>query len=369
MIGLDRWVVCLTVGLLSALWGAGCASDTQESTDAIPTDVVGSDTENPEEPSPCVGTCISHGFGSVDVPAGSETDGLCLSWTLGNEESIFINAVITENDGMFHHSNWFWVPEAHWNMPDGAWSCAEQGFEEIDAAVFGGVIFAQSTQVATETQRFLPGAAIEVGPRARIIANSHVLNYTPDDAQTEMRVTLDSIHRDEVTVKLHPFRFAYHDLNIPAQARSEHFTTCDLTPSFELLSEDDFDLRLHYVLPHYHGLGDRFRLELAGGPRDGEALYDEWNLYGHPQGHTFDEPISLGEAGAHGFRFLCGYDNTTQSSVGWGIGDQEMCVMLGFAESAVRYDLKVDATDALDMNDEGTYTRTGPCRITPIPAL
>jgi hypothetical protein len=351
---------------------SACATETEETAPATPLDAMDvslAPDAGETALDPCVGTCISHGFGVIDVPAGSEADGVCLSWTLDNDEPLFVNAILSENDGMFHHSNWFWVPESQWNMPDGDWSCSEQGFKELEAAVFGGVLFAQSTQVLSEDHRFLPGAAVRIGPRARIIAAAHLLNPTPTDVQTEMRITLDTIPQEEVSAELQPFRFTYFDLDIPAQSRAEHSSTCDLVDSFKRISDESFDLKLHYILPHYHGLGDRFRLEIAGGELDGEALYDEVNLYGHPQGRTFEEPISLGEIGAHGFRFLCGYNNTTDDNVGWGIGDQEMCVMLGFAESVVRYDLTIAQTDETGVNPEGTHTRSGPCSIVPIPTL
>lgn len=369
--GSRSWGVAAT-GVAVALTLFGCTGDVDEAAPEIPsddTDVSLAQDASEPAPDPCSGTCISHGFGTIESPAGSESDGVCLSWTLDNDEALFVNAILTENDGMFHHSNWFWVPESQWNLPDGAWSCPDQGFEELEAAVFGGVLFAQSTQVLAEDHRFLPGAAVRIGPRARIIAAAHVLNPTPTDVQTEMRITLDTIPEEEVSAELHPFRFTYFDLDIPAQSRAEHSSTCDLVDSFKRISDEDFDLKLHYILPHYHGLGDRFRLEIAGGALDGEAIYDEMNLYGHPQGRTFEEPISLGEIGAHGFRFMCGYNNPTDDTVGWGIGDQEMCVMLGFAESVVRYDLTIAETDESGVDSEGTYTRSGPCSIVPIPTF
>ena len=362
--------ILVALSLVMSL-SAACA-DTESSSPAVPEDSepdASADVAPEPETSECKGACLPHGFGQIEVAAGSEDADVCLSWTLDNDDPLFVNAIYTENDGAFHHSNWFWVPESQWNMPDGAWSCSAENFTELEAAVFGGVLFAQSTQVTEENHQFLPGAVVRVGPRARVIAAAHVLNPTPESVKTEMRITLDTIPEDEVSVELQPFRFTYFDLDIPAQSRAEHASTCDLTDAFAWITDAPFDLRLHYILPHYHGLGDRFRLELAGGDRDGEALYDEISLYGHPQGRTFEELISLAEAGAHGLRFLCGYNNTTDAKVGWGIGDQEMCVMLGFAESAVRYDLTIHETDELGVDDAGTHTRSGPCEIVPIPTL
>ena len=366
---LARLAICTIAMALVVACGEASESSVADAADPDVTTLLSDTGQSPGDDPECEGVCHSHGFGVVTVGAGTEDASLCLSWTLDNDEPLFVNAIRTENDGVFHHSNWFWVPESQWNQPDGAWSCSEHGFEELEAAVFGGVLFAQSTQVLEEDHKFLPGAVVRVGPRARIIAAAHVLNPTPQDVETEMRITLDTIPEEQVTAELQPFRFTYFDLDIPPQSRAEHSATCDLTGPFKRISDQEFDLKLHYILPHYHGLGDRFRLEIAGGERDGEVLYDELNLYGHPQGRTFDEPISLGEAGASGLRFLCGYTNSTDETVGWGIGDQEMCVMLGFAESAVRYDLTIPETQETGVAADGTHTRSGLCEAVPIPTF
>src|SRR5690606_26568780 len=77
----------------------------------------------------------------------------------------------------------------------------------------------------------------------------------------------------------------------------------------------------------------------------------------------FDPPLDL--SGVTAMRYTCGYDNWRDVNVGWGIGDQEMCVMLGLSESKVLFDATVTGgTTAVGMTDEGAieYAGTGATR-------
>ena len=44
------------------------------------------------------------------VERGEEVSGECQSWTLNNDEPLFVSKVRQTNDGAWHHSNWFFVP-------------------------------------------------------------------------------------------------------------------------------------------------------------------------------------------------------------------------------------------------------------------
>ena len=63
----------------------------------------------------------------------------------------------------------------------------------------------------------------------------------------------------------------------------------------------------------------------------------------------------------------CGYRNPRDDSVGYGIGDQEMCVMLGFAESGYLFDGFVTTTDEVIMGEDGIARGEGPCTVVGIP--
>ena len=55
---------------------------------------------------------VTHSFGSLHLEAFEERQP-CGSWTLHNEEAIYVNVVTLANEGAWHHSNWFVVPETH----------------------------------------------------------------------------------------------------------------------------------------------------------------------------------------------------------------------------------------------------------------
>jgi hypothetical protein len=310
---------------------------------------------------------IEHEFSTYSLGAGEEIDGVCMSWTLGNETELWVNTVATVNDGYFHHSNWFFVPDNRWELDDGAWNCSDHEFSELAAAIWGGVLYAQSTQTTSESQQFLPGAAVRIPPYSRIIANTHMLNTSDVPVQTGMRVTLDTLPADQVTKPLTPFRLDYTDLQIAPMGRSEFGGDCDIATAYERVIGEPFRMKLHYVLPHYHALGDSFRLSLYGGERDGETLFEIEDAYGEPLGETFAEPFDVAAVGAIGLSFQCGFYNPTSAQVGWGIGDQEMCVMLGFAETALGFDGRVDTSDDVAAGNDGVMRGTGRCSVAGTP--
>lgn len=278
---------------------------------------------------------VTHSFGTYSLAPRQETEP-CIQWTLENDQSIYIEAVTLANDGGFHHSNWFVVPEELYAGEDGFFNCWERGFTELDAAVQGTVLTAQSTQSRYERMELPPGVVIKVPPRHKLVAGGHLLNLADADYDTELRVTLDIVHPRQVEVVAAPFRLTYYDLDIPPFTEARFTSTCALANTYENAAGKPFDLQLYYVLPHYHYLGNYFDLTVRGGPRDGESVFRLDGFNAGANGAPFPDPIDL--TGAEGFSFTCGFDNWTDKNIGWGIGDQEMCVMLGLADSAVLMD-------------------------------
>jgi hypothetical protein len=302
-----------------------------------------------------------HSYGTQTIEPGQEVASLCQSWTLDNPEEVWVNAVELHNDGAYHHSNWFFVPNTQFTQPDGAWDCTQAGFDELAAAVSGGVLFAQSTQSKEETQKFPAGVAVRVPPYARVVGSTHLLNTTSGQLTTSLSMTISTIPKADVKVALVPFRLTYHDLHIPPMASAEFTSACDFKAA-----STSWSLKLYYVLPHYHKLGTSFSLSTLGGPDDGKVLDSVTGFDGEARGKTFDPPIDM--SAANGFSFTCGYQNPTTKEVGWGIGDQEMCEMLGFADSALVYDAYVkDGDNMVGATQNGAVMNSGPCTILALP--
>jgi hypothetical protein len=306
---------------------------------------------------------VVHSFGVYELQPLEEAQP-CIQWTLNNEHPIYVSTVTLVNQGGFHHSNWFVVPDDVYSGPDGYFDCASRGFHELESAVSGTVLFAQSTQSRFDQQKLPDGVVIKVPARHKVVAGGHLLNLADAVYTTELRMTLDIIHPRDVNTIVAPFRLTYYDLDIPPEAQSHFSGTCDFGSFYEQETGTPIDLQLYYATPHYHYLGNYFDLSIVGGPDDGRSVLrlDGFNADGN--GHAFDPPISL--AGAQGFRFTCGYDNWRDRAIGWGIGDQEMCVMLGLADSAVMMDAAVPAGSIVGEQD-GVLLNEGPCTIVGLP--
>ena len=312
--------------------------------------------------SPVEGAVVTHSFGSYAMAPHEEVLP-CIQWTLHNEAPVYVQAVTIANDGGFHHSNWFVVPEAYAEGPDGFYDCSERGFTELEASVSGTVLTAQSTQSRFERMDLPPGVVVKVPPFHKIVAAGHLLNLANAEVETELRMSLDIIHPRDVEVVTAPFRLTYFDLDIPGFTEARFSGECDLESAYMTAAGGDpLDLKLYYVLPHYHYLGNYFDLTVLGGERDGESVFRVDGFNADASGQAFPEPVDL--TGAQGFRFTCGFDNWTDQTVGWGIGDQEMCVMLGLADSRVLMDGSVSfGSGQVTGSEDGVLINEGPCGV------
>ncbi len=302
---------------------------------------------------------VTHDFGEFELEPFEESTP-CIAWTLNNDAPLYVEAISLSNFGSFHHSNWFVVPEDNYTGPDGLFNCSERGFSELGAAIAGTVIFAQSTQSQLEEQRLGEGIVIKIPPRHKVVAGLHLLNFLPRAHTTELRMSLEAIHPGDVDIVVSPFRIGYRALDIPARSEARFKTECDLTEIFG----DDVEMKLHWLLPHYHELGNHFSLRIMGGPRDGEELLSLSEFNAEANGKSFDPPLDL--AGSQGLQLTCGFNNPRDESVGWGIGDQEMCLMLGFAEMGVLFDGNATSNEVVGEED-GRVLNTGACDILSVP--
>jgi hypothetical protein len=307
---------------------------------------------------PIAGTPLHHAFAEFETPAGSEVLGLCQSWTLDNDDELFINAVeLVQNEGS-HHSNWTFVPDDRYDGPDGVWPCEERNYDQLSAALAGGVLYAQSTQAAKEVQKFPDGAVVRLPARARIIGDVHILNPTDHVIRGRAEMTIYALEPADVRVRLAPFHLTYDGLDIPPRSTSRFTGECELTDYFEDAVGTPVEMTLYYALPHTHALGTRFFFEVMGGPNDGRSLLDVQGFNSEARGRLYDPPLDL--AGATGLRFGCEFENPRDESVGWGFGDQEMCEMLGFADMGIVFESRVEEANPAGSDGE-IQLFTGPC--------
>jgi hypothetical protein len=308
---------------------------------------------------PIDGKAIVHDFAEMTLAPGEEINSVCQTWILNNPEELWVHAVEFENGGGYHHSNWIFVPEGYNGWKTEPWpNCYAEGFSEGVAGLIGGVLFAQSTQAEEELQKFKSGAALRIPPYSQIMAPTHLLNYNPQALTTHLRLTIYTIPSSEVTTKLTPIVLTNRALALPKKSTSEFKAHCDFNDTHEIFLGAPLDAKLHYALPHYHDRAINFRLSIYGGERDGELIFEDDGYGLEPFGRRFDPPIDL--AGSKGLTFSCIYKNESNKKIKWGIGDREMCDMLGFVESPASLIGYVDG-GKIQQLDDGSYLHEGNC--------
>ncbi len=279
----------------------------------------------------------SHTFPAITVQSGTEEDFLCQSWTLNNDEPIYVSGVRQYNDGAWHHSNWFFAPEDMFG-DDGTWNCRDEGFGMVEAAVFGGVVFAQSTQTFEEVFRFPERSAVIIPPRSKIIGAIHLVNFAASAIDTSLTLEFESTEAEEVEISLQPLSFLIYSLAIPPQQESRWRMTCPMQAVYDNLeynfgTSDDFGI--YYVLGHYHSWGNYFGLSYVDEDGSERLIMETDNTAGDTLGALVDPPAMAN--GAPGLKVTCGYNNTTDRDLIWGNdGDKEMCMFLAYVGSPVK---------------------------------
>lgn len=303
-------------------------------------------------------TQVVFDYGKWTIPAGGEQYP-CAQWTLNNEEPLYVTAVVQANDGGFHHSNWYAVPDDQYEGPDGFFDCEDRNFQEQSGAVLGEVVFAQSTQAYDEVQQFpREEVVIKIPPHRKIIGGLHLLNVSTNPMETGVRMGLKLTHPRDVETIVTPWRMDNSALSIPAGEEWRFRTDCDLSVQYENKAKEPFEPKMYWLLPHYHGLGNYFRVDLLK-PEGDETIFELSGFNAEANGVTFETPLDL--AGVTGMRFVCGYHNPTDQLVTYGLqGDDEMCTLLAFTDAKMR--LNTQVWENLDEGTEDGYpTKIGDC--------
>jgi hypothetical protein len=326
----------LVLALLSATAAAACASPGAAAPDAPPTPTGGPSLTGP--PAFAVG-----GF-RIELPVTTLAPGeeiepcFVLPLVVEGPSRLVGGAVLRTPPGM-HHGNITARPAG------GADPCVT-GDPAVDIVDGGTVLFASSTQVSGEEwYRFADGMGFRVREGHVIVARMHYLNAGEAPitvAPTYEWFTIDTAHLVE---ELAPFLWTYSGFMIPAMT--------ELTVAAECLFGDpQHPMHVVSLLPHMHKLGTALSADIVGGPRAGDRFLDSPG-YDPEDGvlRLYDPGVDL--SAADGFGFSCTWNNTLDRTIREGIGDNEMCMIFGYAWPADQ------AFNAL-ANDAGCLTLRTP---------
>jgi hypothetical protein len=193
--------------------------------------------------------------------------------------------------------------------------------QAIDVLNGGAVLFGSTTQLdGTEWQSFPAGMGYRIRDGYEIVARMHYLNATPDPVTVAPRYDWYTIDEATLQQELAPFAWSYQDFVIPPGADYTATGNCLFTDAMHIVS----------VLPHMHKLGTAFRAGFLGGPLDGQAFLDSPGY--SPDSSVirqYDPSVDLSQAS--GAWFSCTWHNTFDKPITYGVGDDEMCILFGYA--------------------------------------
>jgi Copper type II ascorbate-dependent monooxygenase, C-terminal domain len=155
-----------------------------------------------------------------------------------------------------------------------------------------------------------------VPPHSQIFVSYHLLNTSLDPLAVDLSAALRLLREPDVATRVTAGGGLLSVLAIPPLARSRFSSDCAFAepPTF----------KGYFVLPHYHRFGTGMRLELVGGTRNGEVVWESAGSIGEALGSKIAPAVDF--SGATGFRFSCAYDNTTSETLHSGAsGKDEMC--------------------------------------------
>lgn len=195
------------------------------------------------------------------------------------------------------------------------------GGEAGDILDGGAVLFGSSTQISGEEwQSFPEGVAFRVREGHEIVARMHYLNASSAPLAVAPTYEWFTIDEAKLVQEIGPFAWNFRAFEIPPRSELTVTTACRFPEPMHIVN----------ALPHMHALGTAFTADFVGGPLDGERFLDSPG-YDPTRGviTQYDPAIDLGQG--EGARFSCTWQNTFDKTIEEGIGDNEMCILFGYA--------------------------------------
>jgi hypothetical protein len=193
--------------------------------------------------------------------------------------------------------------------------------QALDVLHGGAVLFGSSTQLdGQEWQSFPAGMGYRIRDGFEIVARMHYLNASSQPVTVAPRYQWFTIDERTLVHELQPFAWNFSEFEIPPNS--------DLTVRGECLFTDA--MHIVSVLPHMHKLGTSFQAGFLGGPLDGQPFLESPG-YDPERGviQQYDPSVDLGQG--TGAWFSCSWHNTFDKPITYGLGDNEMCILFGYA--------------------------------------
>ena len=169
-----------------------------------------------------------------------------------------------------------------------------------------------------EDRRLPAGVALRLPAHAALDLNSHYVNRSTRVIPGEVHVNLHTVAPTEVRHVAKSLSIQNDTFALPPRARTTVVTTHRFTQATNVLM----------LTSHNHELGERFVIEIMGGTRDGQVIYEstDWRT---PTVRWFETPLVF-QAG-EGLRSRVTFNNTTDRIIRHGpTANDEMNVIRAY---------------------------------------
>jgi Copper type II ascorbate-dependent monooxygenase, C-terminal domain len=233
-------------------------------------------------------------------------------WSLDPGLEAYTCVVATVPEEMFVHAFRPVAPEGTHHTVLTVGNIGEDGTFPCSAGTNGqNMIYGSG--VGTEAGVMPPGVAVKLEAGSKLLLNLHLFNVSTDTITGTSGIEIQRIEPDDVVYEATSVLAGPLDLNIPAQSTVTETGYCTMPT----------DTTIFAVGPHMHQLGTHMTVtaQMAGGD---EVMHDAPYTFDDQRHVAIDPPLQL-SAGDQ-VKVDCTYNNTTNSSVGFGdSSNQEMC--------------------------------------------
>ena len=243
---------------------------------------------------------------------------------LGNTQEVFVNRFEVKMRDNSHH---FLIYDFKDNTPSSVIPQNET-FRDIRnpdgtlnntiTSALGYHTFIAGTQTPYSDFTFPAGVGLRIPANMKFDFNSHYVNKGTEAIVGEVYANIYTIPAAEVLHEAKTLNLGNLDIHIPAGERKT------ITKTFLT----DKPINVFALTSHTHKLGENFVIQISGGARDGEVVYENADWH-HPEIKIFQTPIQL-NAG-EGLTSIITYNNTTSVQVNFGLtSEDEMGIIFGY---------------------------------------
>jgi hypothetical protein len=274
---------------------------------------------------PAQGTGFQVETGQFNVASNFERE-IFIYRDLGNTAPVYINHIHTKMRPNSHHlliytldtsTPAFMIPPFNQirdlRNPDGSYNSATENLMLYHNFVGGSMI-------EEDDYHFPPGVGLLLPAHAGIDVNSHFVNYTGAAIEGEAYANLYTVDPANVQYPAQTLLLSNNAIALPANKQT--------VVTYTQTNDYPVKVNIFMLTSHYHSHGQKFQIQIVGGARDGEIIYESTD-WSHPLEKVFDPPVVLNQG--EGIRSVVTYLNNTTSDIQFGFkSTDEMDIMLGY---------------------------------------